>query len=138
MGPNMVGGQGGATPRISAGLSGMGLWFWRFEERVWKLSHSHGHRGWHDGTFGVHNGIKERLQVRLRVAPYVDNLVSGWRVVLARFHCAKVVCQPCVYAKTTLRKSQKVAWRTFTHEVPWKKKSRRSIKVTRIHDKLSV
>lgn len=70
-------------------MSGMGLWFRRFEEGVWQLPHPHGYRRGQDRAFRVHHGVKKRLQVGLRVTPYMDDLVSGRRVVLARIHCPK-------------------------------------------------
>lgn len=79
--------EGGRAETGRAYLSGMGLWFWGFEEGVWELPHPHGHRRGHHGVLGVHDGVEKRLQVGLGVAPYVDNLVSGRRVVLAWIHC---------------------------------------------------
>lgn len=81
---------------LLAYLSGMGLWFGRLEEGVWQFPHPHGHGGGHDGVFRVHHGVEKRLQVRLGVAPDVDDLVSSRRVVLARIHCphtrSKITC----------------------------------------------
>ena len=74
-------------------LSGMGLWFRRLEEGVWQLPQPHGYGGGHDGVFRVHHGVKKSLQVGLRVAPDMDDLVSGRRVVLARIHCPRTVCE---------------------------------------------
>ena len=72
-------------------LSGMGLWFWRFEEGVGQLPHPHGHGLGYDGSFRVHHGAEQRLQVGLGVPADMDDLVSGRRVVLARIHCAKTL-----------------------------------------------
>lgn len=81
----------GQTETGRAYLSGMGLWFWGFEEGVWQLSHPHGYGGGDDGIFRVHHGVKKRLQVGLRVAPYMNDLVPGRRVMLAWIHCPETV-----------------------------------------------
>lgn len=70
-------------------MSGMGLWFRRFEEGVWQLPHPHGYGWGDDSVLRVHHGVEKRLQVGLGVAPYMDDLVSGRRVMLARIHCPK-------------------------------------------------
>lgn len=89
-------------------LSGMGLWFWGLEEGVWQLPHPHGHRRGDDGALGVHDGVEERLQVGLRVAPYVDDLVSGRRVVLAWIHCPDKTKQKLSPKKLQSRSKNKV------------------------------
>lgn len=93
----------------------MGLWFWRFEEGVGQLPHPHGYRGGDDRVFRVHHGVKQRLQVGLRVAPYVDDLVSGRRVVLAWIHCPKTLhkllsVQKCLGPKLTKKKKKRKSW----------------------------
>lgn len=103
--------EGGRAETGRAYLSGMGLWFWGLEEGVWKLSHPHGHRRGHDGVLGVHDGVEKRLQVGLRVAPYVDNLVSGRWVVLAWIHCPE--CKTFRGVKGGKVRSSKVAPPSF-------------------------
>ncbi|TNN68687.1 hypothetical protein EYF80_021096 [Liparis tanakae] len=79
----------GAEETGRAYLSGMGLWFRGFEEGVWQFPHPHGYGRGHNSVFRVHHGVKKSLQVGLGVAPYMDDLVSRRRVVLARIHCLK-------------------------------------------------
>lgn len=67
-------------------LSGVGFGLGGFEEGVWKLPHPHWHGWGHSGAFGVHHGVKERLQVGLRVSADMDHLVSCGGVMLARVH----------------------------------------------------
>lgn len=67
-------------------LSGVGFRLGWFEEGVWQLPHPHWHGWGHSGAFGVHHGVKERLQVGLRVSADMDHLVSCWGVMLARVH----------------------------------------------------
>lgn len=85
----------------------MGLWFRRFEEGVWQISHPHGYRRRHDGAFRVHHGVKKRLQVGLRVTPNMDDLVPGRRVVLARIHYPKKFANLYVSENVAFRNSQK-------------------------------
>lgn len=93
--------EGGRAETGRAYLSGMGLWFWGLEEGVWQLPHPHGHRRGDDGALGVHDGVEERLQVGFRVAPYMDDLVSGRRVVLAWIHCPDKTKQKKLSKKVT-------------------------------------
>lgn len=67
-------------------LSGVGFGLGWFEEGVWKLPQPHWHRWGHGGAFGVHHGVKERLQISLRVSSDMDHLVSCGGVMLARVH----------------------------------------------------
>lgn len=90
-------------------MSGMGLWFWRFEEGVWKLPHPHGYGRGDDSVFRVHHSVKKRLQVGLRVAPYMDDLVSGRRVMLAWIHCPKTVCKLLSVQKMSETHTQKIS-----------------------------
>lgn len=85
----------------------MGLWFRRFEEGVWQLPHPHGHGRGDDSVFRVHHGVEKRLQVGLWVAPYMDDLVSGRRVMLARIHCPPKVCELYVSGKKKKSRSGK-------------------------------
>lgn len=67
-------------------LSGMGLGLWGVEEGVRQLPQPHGDTVGDIRAVRVHHDVKKRLQVRFRVSPNVDDLVSGRRVVLARIH----------------------------------------------------
>lgn len=68
----------------------MGFGLGWFEEGVWKLPHPHWHGRGHSGAFGVHHGVKERLQICLRVSADMDHLVSCGGVMLARVHDFKL------------------------------------------------
>lgn len=69
-------------------LSGVGLGLGGVEEGVRQLPPPHGHTVRDVRAGRVHHDVKKRLQVRFRVAPNMDDLVSGRRVVLARVHFA--------------------------------------------------
>lgn len=89
-------------------LSGMGLGLRGLEEGVRQLPHPHGHGLGHDGALGVHHGVEKRLQVRFRVAPNVNDLVSDRRVVLARIHCStsalRTLCGPKTLSYETFQR----------------------------------
>lgn len=97
----------------------MGLWFRRFEEGVWQLPHPHGYGRGDDSVFRVHHGVEKRLQVGLWVAPYMDDLVSGRRVMLARIHCPPKVCELlCVRKKVAFRKKKKTLTKKSLEPIP--------------------
>lgn len=60
-------------------LPGVGFGLGRLEEGVGQLPQPHGQRVRHVGPLGVHDGVEERLQVGLRVAPHMDDLVARRR-----------------------------------------------------------
>lgn len=122
-------------------LSGVGLWLGRFEEGVWQLSHPHRYGRGHDSVFRVHHGVKKRLQVGFRVAPYMDDLVAGRRVMLARIHCPKTVCELSVSENVAFGKPPKEVRANpqlfffFTQQEIWKSR-RQSEKVIPGHSKV--
>ncbi|KAG5837624.1 hypothetical protein ANANG_G00241360, partial [Anguilla anguilla] len=93
--PHVLGAGAGGARRLSY-LSGVGLWFRRFEKGIGQFSHPHGYRRWYDCIFRVHYSIKKSFQVGLRVTSDMNDLVPGRGVMLARIHGSELGEKLCL------------------------------------------